>query len=103
MVIFKTMNMISTLFVIFTYFLISKSFHNHLSNILKSNLNALAPFKKPRSQNVQGNIFVDESCIDCDVCRWICPSVFNRKGIKAAVFYQPINDVRQFKLNNNDD
>jgi len=25
----------------------------------------LAPFKKSRSQNVPGNLFVDESCIDC--------------------------------------
>ena len=38
----------------------------------------VAPFKRPRAQNVPGNLYVDESCIDCDACRWICPSVFNR-------------------------
>ena len=38
----------------------------------------IAPFKRPRPQNVPGNLYVDESCIDCDACRWICPSVFNR-------------------------
>ncbi len=49
----------------------------------------IAPYKKPRSQNVPGNLFVDESCIDCDTCRWMCPSVYGRKGIKAAVINQP--------------
>lgn len=50
---------------------------------------ALAPFKAPRAQNCQGNLFVDESCIDCDVCRWVCPSVYKRVGIKSAVYQQP--------------
>lgn len=31
----------------------------------------IAPFKKPRRQNAPGNLFVDESCIDCDVCRYV--------------------------------
>ena len=50
---------------------------------------AVAPYKLPRRQNVPGNVYVDESCIDCDVCRWMCPSVFDRKGIKSAVTKQP--------------
>lgn len=50
---------------------------------------AIAPFKKPRKQNVPGNLFVDESCIDCDTCRWLCPSVYGRKGVKSAVIHQP--------------
>eukprot|EP00597_Dinobryon_sp_UTEXLB2267_P004159 CAMPEP_0170061968 /NCGR_PEP_ID=MMETSP0019_2-20121128/3360_1 /TAXON_ID=98059 /ORGANISM="Dinobryon sp., Strain UTEXLB2267" /LENGTH=328 /DNA_ID=CAMNT_0010267977 /DNA_START=43 /DNA_END=1029 /DNA_ORIENTATION=- len=49
----------------------------------------LAPFKRSRTQNVPGNLFVDESCIDCDVCRWMCPNVYGRKGIKSAVITQP--------------
>ena len=51
------------------------------------------PHKKPRSQNAVGNLFVDESCIDCDVCRWMCPSVFGRKGLKSAVIKQPASEV----------
>eukprot|EP01038_Epipyxis_sp_PR26KG_P014530 gene14530-19507_t len=47
-------------------------------------------FKKPRSQNVPGLVFVDESCIDCDVCRWMNPRVFGRKGIKSYVHTQPL-------------
>lgn len=50
------------------------------------------PFKKPRPQNKEGNLYVDESCIDCDVCRWMCPSVYARKGLKSYVFKQPVDD-----------
>jgi len=45
----------------------------------------VAPFKRPRAQNVPGNLYVDESCIDCDACRWICPSVFNRYTISIYI------------------
>ena len=48
-----------------------------------------SPFKKPRSANAPGNLYVDESCIDCDVCRWMCPSVYSRKGVKSIVHHQP--------------
>eukprot|EP01038_Epipyxis_sp_PR26KG_P014528 gene14528-19505_t len=44
--------------------------------------------KKPR---VPGLVFVDESCIDCDICRWMNPRVFGRKGIKSYVHTQPLN------------
>lgn len=48
------------------------------------------PFKRPQPQNAAGNLFVDESCIDCDVCRWMCPGVYKRKGIKSVVHSQPV-------------
>ena len=32
---------------------------------------------------------MDESCIDCDTCRWMCPQVYGRSGIKSAVTKQP--------------
>lgn len=50
---------------------------------------AQAASKQPSRHNVPGNLFVDESCIDCDVCRWMCPSVFGRKGLRSAVLKQP--------------
>jgi 4Fe-4S single cluster domain of Ferredoxin I len=87
---------------------------------------AIAPYKKPRSQNAPGNLFVDEGiglveiyllkarrklicyatfhlkmttgCIDCDVCRWMCPSIYARKGIKSAVINQPIKEVSYTSL-----
>lgn len=55
-------------------------------------LNDMAPFKTARPQNVPGNLYVDESCIDCDVCRWMCPSVYARKGIKSIVHNQPMTE-----------
>lgn len=45
-----------------------------------------------RNMNLLGNLYVDESCIDCDVCRWISPATFGRKGIKSAVIRQPVTE-----------
>lgn len=58
---------------------------------------AVAPHKRPRVSNIAGNLFVDESCIDCDVCRWMCPSIYDRKGIKSRVFKQPESDIEKIK------
>lgn len=49
-------------------------------------------FKKPQAHNAPGNMYVDESCVDCDVCRWMCPSVFGRRGIKSVVQRQPVGE-----------
>ena len=35
---------------------------------------------------------MDESCIDCDTCRWMCPQVYGRSGIKSAVTKQPFGE-----------
>lgn len=66
--------------------LFSSSSSSTASNSYLQNL------KRPRRHNVPGNLFVDESCIDCDACRWMCPSVYSRVGIKAAVTRQPSTD-----------
>jgi glyoxylase-like metal-dependent hydrolase (beta-lactamase superfamily II)/ferredoxin len=39
--------------------------------------------------NVAGDFFVDESCIDCDACRWIAPASFDAAGDHSRVFHQP--------------
>jgi glyoxylase-like metal-dependent hydrolase (beta-lactamase superfamily II)/ferredoxin len=39
--------------------------------------------------NVAGDFFVDTTCIDCDACRQIAPSVFHDIGDQSAVFHQP--------------
>eukprot|EP00252_Welwitschia_mirabilis_P009258 TRINITY_DN2170_c0_g1_i3.p1 TRINITY_DN2170_c0_g1~~TRINITY_DN2170_c0_g1_i3.p1 ORF type:complete len:279 (+),score=45.18 TRINITY_DN2170_c0_g1_i3:107-943(+) len=50
----------------------------------------LTPKKnRKRPQNVKGDFYVDERCIDCDVCRWMAPSTFKRMEWKSAVFKQP--------------
>ncbi len=44
-----------------------------------------------RSENIDGDFYVDRSCIDCDTCRWMAPSVFDRQGEMSAVYHQPID------------
>ncbi|MGF1521049.1 MAG: MBL fold metallo-hydrolase [Leptolyngbyaceae cyanobacterium] len=45
-----------------------------------------------RSQNVDGDIYVDSSCIDCDTCRWMAPTVFSRVDGQSVVFHQPATE-----------
>src|SRR5205814_6802031 len=41
------------------------------------------------ADNVDGEFFVDSTCIDCDACRQIAPGVFHDIGDQSAVFHQP--------------
>ena len=38
----------------------------------------MASIEKRLAENVPGDFYVDDSCIDCDTCRWIAPDVFAR-------------------------
>jgi len=40
-------------------------------------------------ENVPGDFYVDESCIDCDACRQIAPTVFQDHGDQSSVYCQP--------------
>jgi glyoxylase-like metal-dependent hydrolase (beta-lactamase superfamily II)/ferredoxin len=40
-------------------------------------------------QNVAGDFFVDATCIDCDACRQLAPSVFRDHGEQSSVYHQP--------------
>jgi glyoxylase-like metal-dependent hydrolase (beta-lactamase superfamily II)/ferredoxin len=44
-----------------------------------------------RSENIDGDIYVDNTCIDCDTCRWMAPTVFDRQNEMSAVYHQPID------------
>src|ERR1700732_5378479 len=41
------------------------------------------------TQNVEGEFFVDSTCIDCDACRQIAPATFHDHGGQSSVFQQP--------------
>jgi glyoxylase-like metal-dependent hydrolase (beta-lactamase superfamily II)/ferredoxin len=41
------------------------------------------------AENVAGDFFVDESCIDCDACRQIAPATFRDHGDQSSVYRQP--------------
>jgi glyoxylase-like metal-dependent hydrolase (beta-lactamase superfamily II)/ferredoxin len=40
-------------------------------------------------ENVDGDFFVDSSCIDCDACRQIAPAIFRDHGDQSSVYHQP--------------
>jgi glyoxylase-like metal-dependent hydrolase (beta-lactamase superfamily II)/ferredoxin len=41
------------------------------------------------AENVPGDFYVDSTCIDCDACRQIAPTVFRDHGDQSSVFHQP--------------
>jgi glyoxylase-like metal-dependent hydrolase (beta-lactamase superfamily II)/ferredoxin len=53
--------------------------------------------KKRVPENVPGDFFVDSTCIDCDACRQIAPSVFGEARETSFVKVQPVasGDRRQ--------
>ncbi|GBF78784.1 MBL fold metallo-hydrolase [Aphanothece sacrum] len=54
----------------------------------------MAKLQQRRSENINGNFYVDSTCIDCDTCRWMAPEIFHRDGNKSAVYHQPINEIQ---------
>jgi glyoxylase-like metal-dependent hydrolase (beta-lactamase superfamily II)/ferredoxin len=51
----------------------------------------MAHLAQRRSENIDGDFYVDRSCIDCDTCRWMAPTVFDRFGEMSAVYHQPVS------------
>jgi glyoxylase-like metal-dependent hydrolase (beta-lactamase superfamily II)/ferredoxin len=45
--------------------------------------------KRSHPDNVSGDFFVDDTCIDCDLCRQIAPSVFSEASDHSFVSHQP--------------
>jgi glyoxylase-like metal-dependent hydrolase (beta-lactamase superfamily II)/ferredoxin len=51
----------------------------------------MADPKKAVEQNVEGQFFVDTTCINCDTCRQLAPKNFRDAGEYSSVFHQPEN------------
>jgi ferredoxin len=51
----------------------------------------MSHLNQKRSQNIDGDLYVDSSCIDCDTCRWMAPGVFTEVEKQSAVYHQPEN------------
>ena len=49
------------------------------------------------SENIEGEFFVDDSCIDCDACRQIAPDTFRDHGDQSSVYHQPGSDIETFR------
>lgn len=56
----------------------------------------MALHHQSRAENIPGDFFVDQSCIDCDLCRQIAPDTFKRRGDQSAVYRQPSTPETQF-------
>jgi glyoxylase-like metal-dependent hydrolase (beta-lactamase superfamily II)/ferredoxin len=52
----------------------------------------MAHIDRRRIENIGGNFYVDNTCIDCDTCRWMVPEVFTQAGEQSAVYRQPSNE-----------
>ncbi|KAA8517307.1 hypothetical protein F0562_017600 [Nyssa sinensis] len=67
--------------------------------IVQANQNhgASAIRRKRRPQNVDGDLFVDHTCIDCDTCRWMAPETFTKVDGMSAVFKQPNYEEERLK------
>ena len=50
--------------------------------------------------NVAGNFFVDDTCIDCDLCRQIAPVSFREESGQSVVYGQPesAEEIRRAQL-----
>ncbi|OUL26147.1 MBL fold metallo-hydrolase [Nostoc sp. RF31YmG] len=55
----------------------------------------MANLKLRHPENVNGDFYVDTSCIDCDTCRWMTPEVFYRVDEQSAVYHQPTNEAER--------
>jgi glyoxylase-like metal-dependent hydrolase (beta-lactamase superfamily II)/ferredoxin len=49
----------------------------------------MASLAQRLSGNVEGDVYVDATCIDCDTCRWMAPATFDRRGEQSVVGRQP--------------
>jgi glyoxylase-like metal-dependent hydrolase (beta-lactamase superfamily II)/ferredoxin len=49
------------------------------------------------AENVPGSFFVDDTCIDCDLCRQIAPTVFKEDWDHSFVFHQPESPAETHK------
>jgi glyoxylase-like metal-dependent hydrolase (beta-lactamase superfamily II)/ferredoxin len=60
----------------------------------------MADPRRRLSTNAAGDFFVDESCIDCDACRWIAAATFDEADGRSRVHRQPATseEVRRAEL-----
>lgn len=57
----------------------------------------MAHLNQRRPENVSGDFYVDNTCIDCDTCRWMVPEVFTSAGEQSAVYHQPVDEAERMR------
>src|SRR5947207_5237439 len=53
----------------------------------------MASIQRRLPENVPGDFFVDSTCIDCDTCSQLAPTVFRDHGEQCSVYHQPETDA----------
>ncbi len=53
----------------------------------------MANLQQRLPENVAGDFFVDATCINCDTCSELAPSIFRDHGDQCSVHHQPEGDV----------
>ncbi len=49
----------------------------------------MADVNKRLSSNIEGPLYVDDTCINCDTCRQLAPASFSEEGDYSRVYAQP--------------
>lgn len=49
----------------------------------------MASIARRLPENVAGDFYVDDTCIDCDACRQLAPATFRDHGEQSSVYRQP--------------
>jgi glyoxylase-like metal-dependent hydrolase (beta-lactamase superfamily II)/ferredoxin len=57
----------------------------------------MADQAKRLSTNIDGNFFVDSTCINCDTCRQLAPKSFVENGEYSSVYQQPGTESERFQ------
>jgi glyoxylase-like metal-dependent hydrolase (beta-lactamase superfamily II)/ferredoxin len=53
----------------------------------------MASLQQRLPENVHGDFFVDATCIDCETCSQLAPSIFRDHGDQCSVHHQPETDA----------
>src|SRR5438128_8765095 len=57
----------------------------------------MADVAKRLSTNIDGNFFVDATCINCDTCRQLAPKSFVESGEYSSVYRQPETEAERYQ------
>jgi glyoxylase-like metal-dependent hydrolase (beta-lactamase superfamily II)/ferredoxin len=57
----------------------------------------MAQIEQRLTENVNGEFYVDATCIDCDACRQIAPQIFQDHGGQSSVCRQPDSPVEMHR------
>lgn len=52
---------------------------------------------KKRTENREGNFYVDSTCIDCETCRILAPGIFSEKNGASYVSKQPETEIEKIE------